>query len=86
MTTPLQSAMLNKIATSEFNSANGALPTNHFDTTTWANVIIESSEDKGVATSLMKAHLIEHTGTDRDATIKLTEAGYLEFARLFLAK
>jgi hypothetical protein len=77
--TPLQLAMLEKIAFDEFTAANGSMPENHRDTETWADQIIETSQDKGVFTSLLNAELVWHSGTGREAGVGLTEEGYKVF-------
>lgn len=73
--TPLQKAMILKIATNEMNSANGK-PTTANETETWADGVIESAEDKGVFTSLFNAGLAYHVGKGRDAGVGLTDSGF----------
>ena len=77
--TPLQTALLNKIATSETNTANGN-PQSHLETKTWANQMIETAEDKGVFSSLVKEGLVEHhhngCGNQYDATLGMTVDGF----------
>ncbi len=74
--TPLQQAMLRKIARSEYTGVNGAMPQNAGDTETWADVIIETAEDKGVFTSLKNAGLVWHSGEKKDTGVGLTDAGF----------
>ena len=61
MTTPLQAAMLTKIARHEMSELNGAEPDTWDDIKygVWANCIIESAQDKGVIASLINAGLVE---------------------------
>lgn len=81
--TPLQQAMIRKIARNEFTPVNGAIPENAANTETWANVIIESAEDKGVFTSLKNAGLVWHSGENgRDAGVGLTEKGFQVFVKI----
>lgn len=74
--TKLQAEMLKKIATSEFTRLNGAEPKNAEDTLTWASDVIETSQDKGVFTSLLNAGLAIHHGDGRDAVVKLSDSGF----------
>ena len=77
MTTPLQAAMLKKIATDELTPLNGAEPSRVEDAMTWADCVIETAEDKGVFTSLLNEGLVYHTGgPKRDAGVGLTEKGF----------
>ena len=71
--TPLQAAMLKKIATDELTSVNGAEPESVEETETWAEMIIETAQDKGVFTSLLNAGLAIHGGKGRDAVVSLTD-------------
>ena len=73
--TPLQLDMLEKIATSEFTSVNGAEPETVEETITWANVIIENNRDKGVFTSLIKEGMVTHTDDGVDSVVALTQKG-----------
>jgi hypothetical protein len=79
MTTALQSAMLRKIARDELTPLNGAEPDSHTDATTFADVVIETAEDKGVFTSLMNAGFVWHSGKGRDAVIGLTADGFAAY-------
>lgn len=80
----LQTAMLNKIARSEFSEMNGGYPNNNSDVgSIWADVIIEDSEDKGVFTSMLNAGLVAHGGKGRDATVWLTDAGFAEWQKAY---
>jgi N12 class adenine-specific DNA methylase len=74
--TPLQQAMLFKIARSEHTSINGAMPRNAGETETWADTIIETPQDKGVFTSLQNAGLVWHSGEKEDAGVGLTDTGF----------
>lgn len=76
--TPLQAAMIKKIALSEFTSLNGGEPESLNDIGwVWADCTIEDAQDKGVFTSLMNAGLVEHSGgPKRDAGVTLTQAGF----------
>ena len=74
--TPLQQAMLRKIAQSEYTGVNGTMPQNAEETETWADTIIETAEDKGVFTSLKNAGLVWHSGEKKDAGVGLTEEGF----------
>jgi hypothetical protein len=82
MTTPLQQAMLIKIAESEYTALNGAPPTKAEDADTWADCVIESAEDKGTFTSMLNAGLVLHYGKGRDAFVGLTEAGFNAYLKL----
>ena len=76
MTTTLQAKMLNAIATDELTPLNGARPSNHTDATTFADMVIETAEDKGVFTSLLNAGLVYHSGKGRDAVVGFTAEGF----------
>ena len=78
MTTPLQAAMLHKIARNEFTAVNSAEPSTLADIGwVWADCVIEDAEDKGVFTSLVNAGLAKHSGNKgRDAGVTLTQAGF----------
>lgn len=81
--TPLQKDMLVKIARSEYTSVNGAVPKNADETGTWANVIIETVQDKGVFTSLVNAGLVKHNGLQgKNAELALTDAGFAVYQRI----
>lgn len=73
--TSLQQQMIKKIATDYLNQANGS-PECADDTSTYADGIIETAQDKGVFTSLLNAGLVDHEGTGRDAYCGLTEEGW----------
>ena len=66
--TPLQAAMLKKIATDEMTCVNGAEPESIEQTETWDDGIIETAQDKGVFTSLLNARLVSRIGKGRDST------------------
>lgn len=80
--TELQAAMLRKIALDDFTPLNGAEPESHVDTTTWAEMIIESSQDKGVFTSLQNAGLVWHAADGKDSTVGLTQTGFETYKNL----
>ena len=84
MTTPLQNAMLKKIARNEFTSVNSCEPETLGDIGwVWADCVIEDSQDKGVFTSLINAGLVKHSGNKgRDASVTLTEAGFVAYKSL----
>lgn len=84
--TPLQQAMLLKIARSEFTTINGGIPGNASETETWADAIIESAEDKGVFTSLKNAELVWHSGEKKDAGVGLTEKGFAIYQAIEAAR
>lgn len=75
LVTPLQAAMLNKIAKSEFNAVDGNIPNIVEDSATWAEMIIETAQDKGVFTSLLNAGLVFHFNDGKDSTVQLSELG-----------
>lgn len=84
MATMLQTAMLNKIARSEFTEQNGGYPeTNDEIGSVWADCIIEDAEDKGVFTSMLNAGLVAHSGKGRDAVVWLTDAGFAEWQKAY---
>jgi len=82
MTTPLQQAMLIKIAESEYSPVNGGTPESANDASTWADIVIEKAKDKGVFSSLVNAGLAHHWGTKRDACVGLTEAGFQAYLQI----
>lgn len=82
MSTPLQAAMLRKIARNELTPVNGAEPQDRTEAETFADCVIESAEDKGVFTSLLNANLVWHSGTGRDAVVGLTDAGFTFYKAL----
>lgn len=84
MTTPLQNKMLKNIALSEFQPLNGREPESFQDTDwVWAEMIIETQQDKGTFASLVNAGLAEHNGADdEEACIRLTEAGFNAYKSL----
>lgn len=82
--TPLQAEMLRRIARSEFSMVSGSEPICIEDVgEIWADTIIESRRDAGTFTSLQNAGLVEHIGAPkhRDATVRLTQAGYEAYKR-----
>lgn len=74
--TELQVAMLVKIAEDLHTPLNGEVPDNHEDATTFAEMVIESAQDKGVFTSLMNAGLVWHLKDGKDSTCGLTGKGF----------
>jgi hypothetical protein len=78
----LQKQMLIKMARSEYTFLNGAEPNTAADTETWANVIIETTQDKGVFTSLLNASLVWHCGSGTDAVVGLTAVGFTIYEQL----
>lgn len=76
MPTPLQMAMLKRIARDELTPVNGREPDNASDATTYADCVIQTARDKGVFTSLINEGLVWHAGKKRDAIVGLTEAGF----------
>lgn len=80
--TDLQKKMLIKIARSEYTSINGSEPNNYYETETWANVIIESAQDKGVFTSLVNADLAIYLGYGEDAGVRLTKSGFDAYKKI----
>ena len=82
--TPLQAAMLRKIARNEMTQINGAEPLSLNDIDwVWADCVIETAADKGTFTSLANAGLTRHTGgPKRDAGVSLTEAGFEAYKAL----
>jgi len=83
MTTVMEALMLLKIAKSEFSNVNGADPESLEDIgRIWADTVIETAEDKGVFTSLLKKGLVFHTGpNDPDAWCGLTVYGFDEYKK-----
>jgi hypothetical protein len=74
--TPLQTAMLGKIAAEELNGGNGR-PEKAQETETYADMIIETAQDKGVFTSLQNAGLVWHDGQKgREAGVGMTAEGF----------
>lgn len=68
--------MIVAIAEDELSPCNGAEPDNLDDATTWADSVINDSEDRGVVRSLVNAGLAYHEGKGRDAVVGLTEEGF----------
>jgi hypothetical protein len=78
--TELQYKMLSKIIEDDYTSSNGnaleALEEGSYGCYTYVNQIIESSQDRGTATSLMNAKLVDrHNAGTREDCIWLTNAG-----------
>jgi hypothetical protein len=88
--TPLEALMLQKIARNEYTQLNGAEPETTDDTCTYADVIMETPQDKGVFTSLLKKGLVLHwdyrTPQDRSARenlCRLSDIGFVAYKKLF---
>jgi len=92
--TTLQNAMIMKIAENDFTVANGDTPKSLEDIgQVWADMVIETAQDKGVFTSLMNAGCVTHTGflpssscTKSDSTLSLTEKGFEEYKKIKYAQ
>jgi len=82
MTTELQTKMIVAIAESEYNGVDGNIPETKEDAYTWAEMIIETSQDKGVFTSMLNAELVWHYQDGKDSTCGLTEKGFSEYQRI----
>lgn len=82
MTTKLQDQMIVAIAESEFNGVGGEIPENKEDAHTWAEMIIESAQDKGVFTSMLNAELVWHNQDGKDSICGLTDKGFAEYQRI----
>ena len=82
MTTELQAKMLKAIATDDLTPVSGAEPGSHEDATTFADMVIEDAQDKGVFTSLLNADLVWHSGKGRDAVVGLTVKGFAAYKTL----
>ena len=84
--TELQFKMMNAIATSEFNGVDGNVDSlsDHTDTRTWLNMIVETPEQKGVLTSLQNKGLVETflDSNPSDNLVALTEEGFELFKQL----
>jgi hypothetical protein len=81
MMNPLQEQMILKIAHSAMNTAKGK-PYRALETNTWADVIIESAEDKVVFASLVKDGLARHSSKALCAGVCLTEAGFAAYMEI----
>ena len=92
--TTLQNAMIMKIAENDFTVVNGDTPKSLEDIgQVWADMVIETAQDKGVFTSLMNAGCVTHTGflpssscTKSDSTLSLTEKGFEEYKKIKYAQ
>ena len=82
MTTPLQTQMLRRIALDECTPLNGGEPQTRQDAETYANMVIEDAEDKGVFTSMLNEDLVWHSGKGRDAVVGLTDKGFAAYKAL----
>jgi len=87
--TPLEFAMIVKIAHSEYNAVNGRSPKSSYDTDTYINMVVETQEDKGVLSSLIKKELVYSTvvktGSD-DNTCMLSETGFQMYLEIMATK
>ena len=83
--TTLQKKMIIKIAENEMAPGNGSKPKTFEETgDVWTDCVVEDAEDKGVATSLVNAGMVEMTcyKNKRDNTICLTKAGFFEYLKV----
>lgn len=77
--TALELAMIDNIAYSDYTNLNGAKP-NVREDIGWVWNPVETAEDKGVMTSLIKKGLVLHQTYDKNETIvSLTDAGFAVF-------
>ena len=79
--TELQFNLLSKIVEDDCTRFNGnakaLIETNEpYESTTWASMIIETSEERGTFTSLLNADLVWHISDGRDSTVGLTKSGF----------
>ena len=86
--TALQSTLMTKLVESDYTQFNGnverLLESNSpHDSATWAQMIIETAQEKGVFTSLLKADLVWHVGEGREALAGLTEKGFEVMKKLY---
>lgn len=80
--TSLQAKMLKAIARNELTPVNGAEPITRDEAETFADMVIETAEDKGVFTSMLNAKLVWHSGKGRDAVVGLSDAGFAAYKAL----
>ena len=88
--TELQYAMLCKIIEDDYTSSNGnaveALKEGSYGCYTYVNQIIESSQDRGTATSLINAGLVKrHNAGTREDCIWLTDDAVELMRELYIA-
>jgi len=79
MITLLERQMILNIAHSQYNPVNGYNPASASDTVTYAFDVVNTPEDKGVISSLIKKGLVNFYKDPYDKddnTVCLTEAGY----------
>ena len=77
MVTALQEQMLAKIILNDFTPLNGNEPEDYSEVEpTWADMVIDTQQDKGTFTSLVNAGMAFHEGKGRDAIIGVTQKGY----------
>jgi RecA-family ATPase len=85
--TKLQERMLAKIILNECTPLNGNEPQEFDDVNaTWADMVIETPQDKGTFTSLVNAGLAYHEGDGRDALVSVTEQGYTAYKEFAAGK
>ena len=82
--TTLQTAMLNKIARSEFSRVNGGYPETLDDVgEVWANCTLQTKADGGVFTTLAALGLVDIYKAPRarrdESTVWLTETGFAAY-------
>ena len=82
MTTQLQTKMIVAIAEDLHTPLNGDVPECKEDAHTYAEMIIETAQDKGVFTSLLNAGMVWHVADGRDSICGLTDAGFAEYQRI----
>lgn len=81
--TALQAAMLKRVALNELTPKNGGEPDSKADCETYADMVIEDAQDRGVFTSLINAGLAWHNGIKtRDGAVGLTQAGFEAYKAL----
>lgn len=85
--TPLQNAMLKKIALDYMSATNDGEPDVPEDTATWSDGIIESPEDKCVFKGMLNAGLVwshkeNDSGKSNAITVGLTAIGFMAYKRL----
>ena len=77
--TELELRMIDEIAHSDYSYLNGATPNSKEDIG-WVWNPVETAQDKGVMTSLIKKGLVLHQVYDANETIvTLTDAGFAVF-------
>jgi len=76
MATELMKKMIVAIAEDELAPGNGSRPLNANDATTWTNMVVYDSSDKGVLTNLIKEGLVWQDGKGKDSVVCLTQSGF----------